>query len=698
MYNYLQYQNRIQLLLYQNNYREAIKLVDNIVKSTNKDSLEHNAYLLLKSKIMLEIKDYKQLSELIETLLESFNEQEHQLFLIDLLLIKVQYDRIMVKPDKYKPAIDKIKSLLPKLEDSIEKKEIEKRKFELLKIDINYLFQTGEERKAKIIIKKELEEIRLEKNERKIAQLEYYLAKAYYLIGEIDKVIIHAHNSYLREKELLNHYYAALSQVVIANAQWRKGKINDSLNAKIQALETFERFNLKYDISSSYNDIGYIMINKGELDLAHEYIKKALSLRIILDSKLGISESYNDIATVFYSKGDIAAARKNFLEAFIKRKELKNHLLISETLLHLIIIEIESNNEKEIKQYQIEFEKLNNISKNQLLNQRYKLSNALILKNSNRIIDHVNAQKLLEELSREPVIYNEIAVLVMLNICDLLLVELKTYENTSVLNEVKNWISKLEIIAREQNSSLLKIKVDWLKSNISLIELNFSESIKYMENARINAEEKGFWRLAITLMNECNLLKKQINRLEDLEDTKLSMKDVIDFSHLQNIVKQLITNKIDDISQYAESAVEYIHTGAFKLGEIGPEVVMSEPIPITSNPQELLAKIGLFYMVALGQGEDANTGLFGPLPIPNIQDHVGITYSFFINDPKAIDERLSGKTYGFFVFILPQILLPFFGERDKIASNIEKELNNIKSPEDISLDFLKTMKLKVLGL
>lgn len=155
----------------------------------------------------------------------------------------------------------------------------------------------------------------------------------------------------------------------------------------------------------------------------------------------------------------------------------------------------------------------------------------------------------------------------------------------------------------------------------------------------------------------------------------------------------------EELTLFRKFSVDHIHVTFYRVGSIGPEVIVSEPLSFVQEDQdELLIRTGVYYSASLGQGHTANTGLFGPLPIPDLPGHVGIVYSFFKVDPSNRDPRMEGKSYSFFIFFMPENLSPLFNNRSSITDIIEKKLRTVSTIKEINLWFLIALKYKLLGL
>ena len=94
-------------------------------------------------------------------------------------------------------------------------------------------------------------------------------------------------------------------------------------------------------------------------------------------------------------------------------------------------------------------------SKNTEIEQIYRLSTALFLKTSGRTIQRAEAQKILQDLSKEDLHSIDLAVDVFLNLSELLLDELKSSGSDIVLKELKFCFNELLRLSKKNNIRLI---------------------------------------------------------------------------------------------------------------------------------------------------------------------------------------------------------------------------------------------------
>lgn len=154
----------------------------------------------------------------------------------------------------------------------------------------------------------------------------------------------------------------------------------------------------------------------------------------------------------------------------------------------------------------------------------------------------------------------------------------------------------------------------------------------------------------------------------------------------------------EELDLFRKFTLDHFCITLFKMGAKGPEPVITEQLPFANGSEdEILIRIGLHYVMALGQGNVTNTGLFGPLPMPRIQGYLGLAYSFLIADASDKDPRTEGRTFSFIVLSIPEALIHIFSNRAAIQEIFEKELHYIATIQDIDLSMLKMLKQRILG-
>lgn len=160
-------------------------------------------------------------------------------------------------------------------------------------------------------------------------------------------------------------------------------------------------------------------------------------------------------------------------------------------------------------------------------------------------------------------------------------------------------------------------------------------------------------------------------------------------------------NLYDSESKISRKVIQdIIYITLLRVGVVGPEVVITEiPHFLDGFSEDILTLMGVYYATALGQGEDLNIGLYGPLPIPRISDYEALIYSFFIADPTHEDLRGEGDCFALISLSIPKSDMQLFSNRRRrIEDLVEQRIKELAAIQDIDLEMLKALKQQIISL
>ncbi|MFX1536557.1 MAG: response regulator [Promethearchaeota archaeon] len=179
----------------------------------------------------------------------------------------------------------------------------------------------------------------------------------------------------------------------------------------------------------------------------------------------------------------------------------------------------------------------------------------------------------------------------------------------------------------------------------------------------------------------------------------LSMSPIENYNQILIVIRDLRAEKElnEEIEFFRKFSVEHMYTSLFKVRDTLIEPVISDGLPfIEDSDKEFLIRVGNYYASALGRGEKDNIGLFGPLPVPDFPDFLGLVYSFFIDDPLNKNPRNKGKSYCFIVLSIPKSFVRLFSNRTSITNIFDKRLEMIANIYEIDLVFFNSIKYQIL--
>lgn len=360
---------------------------------------------------------------------------------------------------------------------------------------------------------------------------------------------------------LLNVYDAFIS--------FRAGDLKKSIEMSNKAYSISIKHGWKLTARKSLNSVlAYYMV-QGEYNLAHNICKELIELCEDIGDEGSLDTAKGYMSLIAHIQGNYKEALE-LSEELLKKYEKQEPLGdISGSLFHLVGLTIEMGLLEKTKYYFQRFEQIADQSSNRIIIQRFELSKALFLKESSKLLDKAEAMKILKDL-----IYNDKIIAdpmprilrdTMLNLCDLLLEELKVYGNEEVLEEINLLVKKLFETAEKQNSHSLMVETYILESKLALIELDTTKAQQLLSQARILAEEKGMRTLAIKVSNEHDDLIVQIEKLGEMITKDTSLMERLEFTKLDTTLSKMIKRKMEDIQEIPEEPVLLIILSNFGL-------------------------------------------------------------------------------------------------------------------------------------
>ncbi|MHA2334491.1 MAG: hypothetical protein ACXAEU_20860, partial [Candidatus Hodarchaeales archaeon] len=168
-----------------------------------------------------------------------------------------------------------------------------------------------------------------------------------------------------------------------------------------------------------------------------------------------------------------------------------------------------------------------------------KTAQALVLKNKKRARYKIQAQEIFEEILEERFDY-EIEFIVQVNLCELLLDELKLYEVEDIIEEIRELLDKISNIANKQRSITTLVLLYSLQSRLTLIEGNAELSNGLLTRALEIAENKGIKLLSNRLIRQQQLIFSQVGEWKALLERNSSLQKKIEQVNLQGYIDRAI--------------------------------------------------------------------------------------------------------------------------------------------------------------
>lgn len=305
------------------------------------------------------------------------------------------------------------------------------------------------------------------------------------------------------------------------------------------SLPLLEEIGNKQHIALCTNNIGLISQKQGDLDRALKYFEKALKHFEKIGNNADIALALNNLGRTYNQKGELYQAQMCLERSLELKEKIGDNSQICYALYSLVSVHIDNNDLNQAKYY-LERLKQVDYSEDKTIDQYYRLAEAMILKKSSRSTNRAEAEKLLRQISNEKSDDHEVTISALLNLCDLLIEELRISGEQEVLTVVQQLTDDLIITANKQLSHSLKAETLWLKSKISLLNLNMREATHFLNQAELIAEEKGLRRLAIKISLEHDSLINQRNKWDELTQQNAPFEERINFAGLEELLFRMI--------------------------------------------------------------------------------------------------------------------------------------------------------------
>ncbi|MFW9915298.1 MAG: tetratricopeptide repeat protein [Candidatus Thorarchaeota archaeon] len=357
--------------------------------------------------------------------------------------------------------------------------------------------------------------------------------------GELDRALEYCQQGLALFQELDNKGQMAYSLGAIGGIYFAKGDLDRALEYWQQGRSIVEELGNKWAIANSLNGIGVLYWHRGDVDRALEHVEQALAIWQELDNKYEIANTLGVIGLILWQKGALEQASAHLQEMLSYHEEQGHSIMIGWGLFQLILVSLDMGSHEQIQQNLERLQHIHAQMDHKGLSQAYRAAQALVLKASPRIRDKARAQELLQELVDEEMIIFFITQIAMVNLCELLLDELKAYGEIKVFQEASSLLDKLYSLAQTQHSFSLVVTSLILKAKFAMIEGDLTTAAQYLEQAKATAEEKGLGRLGEKVAAEKRQLEAQYETWEQLIQRNAPFGERMEHARIADYLKDI---------------------------------------------------------------------------------------------------------------------------------------------------------------
>jgi tetratricopeptide (TPR) repeat protein len=290
---------------------------------------------------------------------------------------------------------------------------------------------------------------------------------------------------------------------------------------------------------------------RGEIHRSIELNKKAFELAKDSKNKELISASLINIAENYGLLGDY----DNAILYAERAIEIQYQPWLIYPLGFIIDILLGKGDVEGAKHYFQQISEIREKDKSKRSDSLYRYYKAILLKTSLRSKNRVKSEKLLKQIiDNEDGHYRIFAII---NLCDLLLIELRITNYPEIIDEIQLYIQKLLDFAKQQQSYWILCETHLLQARLALISLDIREARQFLTQAQILAEKYGLNQLAIKISNEHDELLKKLEIWENLEKTEVSLNERMELAGINEQMDNMLRKRVvePDEIQAEESVV-----------------------------------------------------------------------------------------------------------------------------------------------
>ncbi|MFX0151960.1 MAG: tetratricopeptide repeat protein, partial [Candidatus Hodarchaeota archaeon] len=361
-----------------------------------------------------------------------------------------------------------------------------------------------------------------------------------------------------------------------------------------KALEYFKRgltLNIEignpYYIALSLNNIGDAYRAKGELEKALEYLQQSLALKEDIGNLQDIATTLDNIGIIYRVKGELDKALDCFKRSLALEEVIGNDIWSSYTLFYLILIALDQQDQTRAQAYLNQIQELHARTPNKKIHLRSQLAEALVLKRSKRMRDKVQAQVLLNQIVNEEDIWFEWTELAMINYCDLLLYEVKSFGDPEVWTEAKTLIQQFSTKAQDQQMSPMIVEILLLQAKFATIEGELQQALNYYDQAKLTATEKNFDLLVQKIADERRTFEVEFDKWQELNERNASLQERLKMAQIEDYIQDVL--KI--VSQGFDNQMSIIPSKKYQL--IYQDILKEKPEKQKYEFRVGVAQIGL---------------------------------------------------------------------------------------------------------
>ncbi len=371
----------------------------------------------------------------------------------------------------------------------------------------------------------------------------------YRVQGKLDQAFDSFHRQLKISKKIGDPKLVGWSTWTLGKITFYKGDLRGSRKFVEESLTIFNELKYHLGILTAYTQIGSIHRGMGDFDTGLEYYQKVSKFYDkIADNKKMVPHIYcvvhRTMGVIYYHKNQMEKSIDSLKKAHTIHQSLcmaRGTLYDFELIVvywYLVSTSIETN-DKNVLETSIK-ELLKIAEKWPWAEIFYKAAQALVLKNKKRAIYKLQAQQILEEIVDKQFDY-EFEFTIKVNLCELLLDELKFYGEEDVLQEIQLLLTSISGLAKNLRSITNLVILYSLQAKLALIEGDAELSTNLLNQALSITKDKGLELLLTKIEDQQNYVMSQLDEWKAMLVKNSSLQEKFELLNLKKYIDTAIS-------------------------------------------------------------------------------------------------------------------------------------------------------------
>jgi len=294
--------------------------------------------------------------------------------------------------------------------------------------------------------------------------------------------------------------------------------------------------------------ISIIFSYRGDLTRSFEITKKILKIAEEIDDNFCLSIAMYGYGTHYWLSGDLKQALKYFDRAIEIGQDIEDphkYLWLLASLMMAVRVAVKKGDLEIAREYYKQLERSQEDKDSSLLKMLIikvypNMIKALVLKSSNRFRDRALAEEMFKAIFEDENNTLNNRLLSLVEICELLLKELRITNEINILDEIKPLITKLLDFAGITKSYYYFIVANVLQAKLALLNFEINNARRFLTKAQRMAERHGYTNLAIEIADLHEKLLQQSETWDYLKEIDAPISKRMELAHLSENLNDLI--------------------------------------------------------------------------------------------------------------------------------------------------------------